>query len=137
MPLFTVLLVVALGSAYLVFRASNRVSRRLAILITLSCALMAAFLFLFLHEELIDSRVRAYKIFYRSVQVGMSREQVQSELDRCYPLAGTRKRPRVVYDDPATLTFHMDTEGKGEPDAEIISLGFELDHVVRKDYYQD
>ena len=97
----------------------------------------AVFVFLLLHPELIDGRFRTYKTFYRDIHEGMTRDEVNSLLDRHYPKAGARLRPKVMEDTPERLGFFMNPETSREPNCEGIFLSIHEGHVATKSYSED
>jgi hypothetical protein len=97
----------------------------------------AGYVFLAFHPELVDGRFRTYKAFYRDIDVGMTREQVFSAMERRYPKDGPRKRPKVMSDEFDDLGFFMNPESSREPNCEGIFLKLEAGRVVSKDYSPD
>jgi hypothetical protein len=85
----------------------------------------------------INARQRAYKSFYDDIQVGMSREQIVKNMERHYPEAGPRHRPRITTDTPTNIHFLMTPESSGDPNAEGISVKLSDGHVTRKFYSMD
>jgi hypothetical protein len=111
--------------------------RVLMIVLALVFLLPAAQVFLAFHPELVDGRYRTYKGFYRDIQIGMTRDEVFAVLDRRYPKAGARQRPKVMDDTPDSLGFFMNPETSREPNCEGIFLKLENGKVKSKDYSPD
>ena len=109
-----------------------------------ACILLASFLliplvyvFQALHQEMLDPRFRTYKSFYADIHVGMTRSEVLSLLERHYPSTGPRKTPDVIQNQPERLSFLMNPEDSGGPNAEGISVVLQRDRVVAKHYAPD
>ncbi len=99
--------------------------------------LPAVYVFLGFHPELIDARFRTYKTLYRDIQIGMTRNEVLATVDRLYPKAGKRQRPKVFDDQPDQLGFFMNPETSTEPNCEGISVMFKNGRVTKKEYLPD
>lgn len=97
----------------------------------------AAYMLLASRPEVIDGRFKTYKEFYRDIQIGMTKEEVFAALDRRYPKAGPRQRPKMIDETPESLGFFMNPETSREPNCEGIFLTLEKGRVVRKDYSRD
>jgi hypothetical protein len=110
-----------------------------AMMLALALVLIAptAYVFLAFHPELVDGRFRTYKAFYRDIQIGMTREQVYSALERRYPKDGPRQRPKVLNDTPEGLGFFMNPETSREPNCEGIFLTLEGGRVTKKQHSPD
>ena len=90
-----------------------------------------------MHPELWDARYRAYKAFYRDIELGMSREQVLALMEQHYPATGPRRLPKLWEDTPTELDFFMSAEGQNEPNCEGILLTLENGRVCRRRYSAD
>ncbi|MFM1769991.1 MAG: hypothetical protein RJA22_2520 [Verrucomicrobiota bacterium] len=90
-----------------------------------------------LHPEWIDGRLRTYRAFYANIEVGMDRAAVFRLLERQYPAAGPRARPKLVVDEPGRLGFFMNPERSPEPNCEGIFLTLTNGRVARKEYSAD
>lgn len=88
------------------------------------------------HPELIDDRFRTFKAFYRAIETGMTTNEVFSVVDQYYPKSG-RRRPKMMYQQPEDLFFHMDPEGSREPNCETIFLKLDRGRVKTKEYIPD
>jgi len=128
-----------LGLVLFVFgiRARRWIARVLCILFGLVLSLPAASLFVALYPELIDPRFRAYNAFYGDIQEGMTREEVFALVDRRYPAAGPRQRPKNYVDSAEQLGFFMNAETTFEPNCEAISLTMRDGRVLSKQYVPD
>jgi hypothetical protein len=111
--------------------------RVLLVVLALVFLLPAGYVFLAFHPELVDKRFATYKAFYGDIQIGMTRDEVFSVLDRRYPQGGARKRPKVMDDTPFSLGFFMNPETSREPNCEGIFLKLENGRVKSKDYSPD
>jgi hypothetical protein len=85
----------------------------------------------------LDARYSAYRIFFKTIEVGVSRDEVMVVLNRCYPAGGPRLRPRMVEDKEERVSFHMNAEGPREPNCEAIILAMEHGKVRSKWYSAD
>ena len=119
---------------YFTRQAGTRIFMPITILV---CLFPAGYLLATLHPEWVDGRFRTYKAFYRDIQVGMTRDQVFSALDRRYPKEGPRKRPKILNDTPEGLGFFMNPETSREPNCEGIFLELEAGRVTKKQYSPD
>lgn len=133
----TVSTLLALGAIVVACVVRSNGVRALMIVLGLAFLLPAGFVFVASHPELIDGRFRTYKAFYRDIQIGMTRDEVLSVLDRHYPASGIRQRPKTIADEPERLGFFMNPEGSREPDCEGIFLTLEQGRVSKKDYSPD
>jgi hypothetical protein len=127
----------ALGAVVVACTVRSRGIRALMIVLALVLLLPAGFVFVAFHPELVDGRFRTYKVFYRDIQVGMTREQVLAAMERRYPSDGPRKRPTIMDDTPTRLGFFMNPETSREPNCEGIFLTLKQGRVIKKDYAQD
>jgi hypothetical protein len=129
--------ILALISIAIAFIARNPAVKVAMIVLALLFVAPAGYLFLALNPELVDGRFRTYKAFYKDIQVGMTREQVYSLLDRFYPKDGPRKRPKISSDSAEQLGFFMDPEKSSEPNCEGIFLTLENERITKKVYSAD
>lgn len=106
-------------------------------LLALVILLPSAGLVVALHPEWIDGRFRTYRAFYEDIRVGMDRAEVMRLLERHYPAAGPRQRPKIVTDEPGRLDFFMNPERLPEPNCEGIFLKLNRGRVVGKEYSRD
>jgi hypothetical protein len=67
----------------------------------------------------------------------MTREQVLALLDRNYPPAGPRERPRIVGDTEGHLSICMSPEGDRDPNCQGIYVTFHDGRVAMKEYVRD
>ncbi len=118
-------------------RTRSGVVRALTSVLAFVFLVPGIFLFLAFRPELVDGRFRTYKTFYQDIQIGMTREQVYSALERRYPKGGPRQRPTVLNDTPEGLGFFMNPETSREPNCEGIFLKLERNRVIKKDYSPD
>jgi len=101
------------------------------------CLVPAAYLLIAMNPGLFDSRFRAYKAFYRDIQLGMTRDDVMALVERHYTKSGARQRPKIMSDDSTSLGFFMNPETSSEPNCEGIFLGMENGRVTTKTYSPD
>jgi hypothetical protein len=118
-------------------RAKSRLGTATLVVLALVFIAPAGYIFLAFHPELVDGRFRAYKRFYRDIQVGMTREQVLATMELHYPTNGRRKPPKVLNDKPEGLGFFMNPETSREPNCEGIFLTLEAGRVTKKVYSPD
>lgn len=128
---------VALIAVITACRTSNGMVRMLAFAITLIALAPAIFLIVALNPWITDARYRAYRAFYRDVEVGMSKTDVQKLLAEHYPTNGARGYPQTVYDDATQLGYFMNPEHSREPNCEGIFLSLSNSIVVSKKYSAD
>lgn len=129
--------VVALVAVVIACRTSHGLIRLLAFVVTLVALIPAAYLVAALNPWLVDARFRTYRAFYRDIEVGMSRADVQKLLAEHYPTNGVRGFPTTVYDDATQLGFFMNPEHSREPNCEGIFLSLSNNIVVSKSYSAD
>jgi hypothetical protein len=116
----------------------NRGVKALMIVLALVFLLPAAYIpIAVFRPELVDSRFRVYKKFYKDLQVGMTREQVLAAMDQRYPISGPRNRPTIMEDTPTRLVFFMNPETSREPNCEGIFLTLENNRVTKVEYAAD
>jgi hypothetical protein len=127
----------ALTTVLVACKARSRFVMVMMLLLTLVFLAPAGYVFLAFHPELVDGRFRTYKKFYRDVQIGMTREQVLAAMERRYPAAGRRKRPKIMDDTPSSLGFFMNPESSREPNCEGIFLTLDKGHVTKIVYSPD
>lgn len=99
--------------------------------------LPAAIILLALNPWLVDTRFRSYRAFYRSIDVGMTTEQVLREMEKIYPESGPRRRPEVFRHEEDAMGFFMNPEHSKEPNCEGIFLNLKDGRVVSKGYSRD
>ncbi|HKP35529.1 MAG TPA: hypothetical protein VJT71_01630 [Pyrinomonadaceae bacterium] len=137
------ILIAAVGAAaglpaiVIACRAKSGVLIGLMVLLALVFMAPAGYLILALNPALIDGRFRAYKQFYKDIEVGVTREQVLAAMDRRYPATGPRKRPKIMDNTPNRLGFFMNPEASREPNCEGIFLTLEGGRVSKKVYSPD
>lgn len=129
--------VASLVAVIIACRARSGVVTLMMLALALVFIAPATYVFLAFHPELVDGRFRTYKAFYREIQVGMTREQVYSALERRYPRDGPRQPPKVLNDTPDGLGFFMNPETSREPNCEGIFLTLERNRVTKKQYSPD
>ena len=127
----------ALITVIVACRARSRLVTAMMLVLALVFIAPAAYVLLAFYPELVDSRFRTYKGFYRDIQVGMTREQVLAALARRYPKTGTRQPPRLMQDETNSLGFFMNPETFREPNCEGIFLKLEAGRVASKVYSAD
>ena len=85
-----------------------------------------------------DPRIHAYKAFFEDIRPGMTREEVLELRAKHYPEGGPRQLPRIMIDEPDSLTFFMHAEVPLSPvDCEAILLTLLEGRVVSKEYSPD
>lgn len=92
---------------------------------------------LMLKPELIDARFRTYKAFYRDIEIGMKREDVDALLERRYPAGGERQRPMLMNNAADAVGYFMNPEESTEPNCEGIFLKLKDGRVTEKQYSAD
>lgn len=95
------------------------------------------YVFAALNPWLVDARFRTYRVFYRGIEIGMTRTEVLAALDRHYPTNGPRLRPQVMRDSTDDLGFFMNPETSREPNCEGIFLRLRDGKVSGKTYSPD
>ena len=100
-------------------------------------AMTAGYGILITHPEVADGRYRTFKTFYLELHEGMTREEVDLTLDRCYPKGGPRPRPRIFKETAEDLGFFMNPEHATGPNCEGIFLTLKSGRVTRKEYSAD
>ncbi len=129
--------IAALIAVILACRVRRGLVRGVLVFLALAFLVPVAYVSSALHPEWVDDRFRTYKAFYRDVQIGMTRAQVFSALERRYPAGGPRQRPMVMQNDPDRLGFFMNPETSREPNCEGIFLTLHGGRVAEKDYSPD
>jgi hypothetical protein len=127
----------ALIAVIIACKARNGFTMALMLLLAVVFIAPAGYVFLAFHPQFVDGRFRTYKAFYRDIQIGMTREQVFTILDRHYPKSGPRQHPKVMDDTTNSLGFFMNPETSREPNCEGIFLKLEGGRVKSKDYSPD
>jgi hypothetical protein len=130
-------LLLALGALFAAWRVRSVLAKVALVMVALVGAAPSAWLLLAHHPELIDARYRAYKAFYRDIELGMTRDEVFALLERHYPESGERGRPRTLPEQPDEIVLFMDPEESREPTVEGILLDLEDGRVARKRYSPD
>ena len=90
-----------------------------------------------LNPWLTDARFRAYRSFYREIELGMTKEDVLGIMAQHYPGDGARQRPTIMEDTDERLGFFMATEQSTEPNCEGIFLAMQDGKVSSKGYSPD
>lgn len=129
--------VVALIAVITACRTSNGMVRLLSFTVSLVAMIPAIFLIVALNPWMTDARFRTYRAFYRDIEVGMSKADVQKLLTEHYPTNGARGYPQTVYDDDTQLGYFMNPEHSREPNCEGIFLSLSNSIVVSKSYSAD
>jgi len=106
-------------------------------IITLTLLFVPAFFTEVFAPEFNDARFRTYKRFYRDIEVGMTRADVEQLITKHYPHGGKRGTPITNHDSEDYLYYWMDPEGTREPNCEGISIQFQDGKIVKKDYIPD
>ncbi|RYD45402.1 MAG: hypothetical protein EOP85_08985 [Verrucomicrobiaceae bacterium] len=130
-------LVIGLLAGWLAWNSQQVLSRLLLLAFSLTLLIPSAILGVGMNPWLVDARFRSYRLFYWSIQRGMSREEVMANLDKRYPSGGERTRPTILTDSGTRLEFAMSPENTKEPDSETISLKMEAGKVMGKEYLPD
>ena len=89
-----------------------------------------------MHPEVIDARFRAYKSFYKDIQIGMTHDDVMLVLRKHYPDTGPRLRPELTA-STTNFWFVMNPEKFQEPNCEGILLHLNEGRVISKKYMPD
>lgn len=116
---------------------NGRMKRGLFGFVVLVLLVPSALALIVIKPELVDARIRTYKQLYGDIQVGMSRADVMTLVERHYPAEGRRLRPQVIENTEERLSFHMNPEGAKGPNCEGISVNLYEDKVVYKFYSRD
>jgi hypothetical protein len=132
-----VTLIGATASLVSAYGASDWIKRSILIVVALGLLAPSGLALICFKPELVDGRYKTYKQLYRDIQVGMSRAEVMTLVNKHYPEDGQRLRPQVVESSGDRLSFHMNPEGAREPNCEAISLQMQDDAVVKKTYARD
>lgn len=127
----------ALAALVVAWLVRSSVVKAMMILMALVFMVPAAYVFVGLNPGLFDSRFRTYQAFYKDIELGMTREQVLTLLERHYPADGSRKRPKILNDTPDALGFFMNPETSTEPNCEGIFLTLEGGRVTKRVYSAD
>jgi hypothetical protein len=128
--------IAALVLAVLCCRAGSAARRIVFAFSALACLAPAGLLCAVFYPELFDPRIRTYKAFYRDIQQGMTRADIEALLSRHYPQGGPRLRPRMD-ETPGRVGFLMNPETSAEPDCEGIFLTIHNGSIVEKRYLAD
>lgn len=115
----------------------NRILVAIAATCALATMLYGLLVLLAIHPELIDSRYRAYKKLYRSIQIGMTRDEVLKKMGDQYPPNGARQTPVIMEDTTNSFGLFMNPEESKQPNCEGIFLKMEDGRVVSKRYSPD
>lgn len=130
-------MIAAIVAAVFAFRASFGIRRVLLSVLATLFIVPGVFVFLLLHPELIDARLRTFKAFYHDIHEGMTRDEINSLLVRHYPKQGARHVPRILEDTSGRLGFLMNPEISSGPDCEGIFLTVNDGRVTAKKYVED
>ena len=139
-PLFLIAAVTLIGTLACLFfacLASNWLKRGILIVAALFLLTPSGVALLCIKPELVDGRYKTYKQLFGDIEVGMSRAEVMTLVDRHYPSEGERLPPDVIEDSDKKLSFFMNPEDSTEPNCEGIFLKLENDAVVKKSYARD
>lgn len=139
-PVLIIAAVGALAGVFFLVQASNSktVSGKFSSgLVSLLCFAPGIFLLLMLKPELIDARFRTYKAFYRDIEIGMKREDLDALLERRYPAGGERQRPKLMNNAADAVGYFMNPEESTEPNCEGIFLKLKDGRVTEKQYSAD
>lgn len=118
-------------------RSRSSATRMLLALLAVILLVPAGIVVVGLNPWLVDARFRAYRGFYRDIEIGMTREQVMEIVQRHYPTGGPRGIPKVMEASVTSLGFFMDPESSREPNCEGIFLTMTGDRVTKIDYSAD
>ena len=135
--------IAAVVAVVFAFRASSSIRRVILGGLATLCLIPAVLVFLLafpeFQPEFSDARLRTYKAFYREIGEGMTRDEINSLLDRHYPMTGPRQRPKLWEDTSAQLCFFMSPEDapSHEPNCEGIFLSLHDGRVTKKYYSPD
>lgn len=129
--------IAAIVVAVFAFRASSGIRRILFSGLALTFVAPAIFIFVMLHPALFDARFHAFQGFYDDILVDMTRDEVNSLLERHYPKQGARQRPNIIEDASGRLGFFMNPETSREPNCEGIFLTFKDGRVAEIKYLAD
>lgn len=138
-PIFIALLSLSLSAfaAGAVFKARGHRNRIFWSVVLLCGLLFPCRLGAALCPWLVDPRYRAYREFFKGIEVGMNRSEVFGLRDRVYPTGGERATPRLSSEEDEKLVFLMNPEGPREPNAEAIVVVFKEGRVASKRYHSD
>jgi hypothetical protein len=117
--------------------AKSRAVKGFFVVIASISLLPSALLFVLANPGIFDARFRAYKAFYKDIDVGMTRAEVLALMSQHYPTNGARLPPKVMEDTSERLGFFMNPEGSTEPNCEGIFLTLEHEIVRSKSYSPD
>lgn len=127
--------VIMLGT---VFQVRSKGLKALLLLIAVLTLAPLGLVVVAMYPEWLDARIRSYKGFYDGIQLGMTRDEVMAVQAQLYPAGGPRRKPRIIMDEPDSLTFFMDPEDPSSAvDCEAILLDLKAGKVVTKKYSPD
>jgi len=112
-------ILLAIVAAIFAFRARSRAGKVSLSLLTLVMLLPAGLVLVGLNPWLVDDRFRAYRGFYKDIEIGMTRKEVIELMQRHYPSGGPRGAPKVMEDSSSRLGFFMNPETSREPSRRI------------------
>jgi hypothetical protein len=130
-------LIAGLFVAVFAWRSRNLLVRLIWAVVALCILVPSGILTVGMNPWLVDARYRTYRLFYWSIQKGMTRDEVLALMNRTYPAGEDRLRPIIVDDSGSKLGFFMNPENAPEPDREGISVKMDDGRVVGKDYSRD
>lgn len=131
------LLPAAIGCFVAAWRTEARCARLILIPLGLLFLVPHGIFVVILKPELVDSRVRTYKTFYKQIEIGMTRQDVLATMSRCYPGNGLRARPTLMEDAAERIGFFMNPEDSAEPNCEGIFLRLKDEKIIEKTYSPD
>jgi hypothetical protein len=139
-PALTTLCCVGLLAAVLMLLMAFQARYRKRLILATTAVLLilpSGFFAAALNPWLTDSRFRAYRSFYREIEVGMTKEDVIGIMAQHYPAGGVRQRPTIMEDSGERLGFFMAPEQSTEPNCEGIFLAMHDGKVSSKGYSPD
>src|SRR5690554_4686437 len=81
-----------------------------------------------------DGRYRTFNTVYKEVEIGATRQEVESIIKQHYPAGGERLPPKVLESTSSTMSMFMNPEHSKEPNCELIEFNFTNGKVTNKQY---
>lgn len=122
---------------YLTFKCPSGVKRVTGLAVATLLVFPGAFLALAKYEQYLDPRYRAFRAFYNSIEVGMTKEDVFDLIKKHYSTSSKRRAPIILENTQNRLKFFMNPEAKTEPNCEGIFLKILENRVTEKEYSPD
>lgn len=112
----------AIPASIVAVRSGSVVRAAFVLMLAMLLSAPSTYVVLCVWPELVDARFRSFKRLHSALQVGMERQEILDEVERCYPAGAARRRPVVLFDDERHWMLRMDPEGAREPNCESILI---------------